>query len=91
LIPLPTCFIFPSLINQADYGLMVLADKRYQRADKRDKLPPWITQHLKVRRAGLRMDVDWGGAAGALPLNSTHPTPPTPPPPHPHLRTPTST
>jgi len=27
---------------------MVLADKRYQRADKRDKLPPWITQHLKV-------------------------------------------
>jgi hypothetical protein len=35
--------------SKADYGLMVLADKRYQRADKRDKLPPWITQHLKVR------------------------------------------
>ncbi len=25
--------------SKADYGMMVLADKRYQRHDKRDKLP----------------------------------------------------
>jgi hypothetical protein len=41
---------------------MVLADKRYQRADKRDKLPPWITQHLKARPGlGARGGGHWAG------------------------------
>lgn len=35
--------------SKADYGLMIFADKRYQRHDKRDKLPGWITAQLKVR------------------------------------------
>ncbi|KAI8463211.1 MAG: hypothetical protein J3K34DRAFT_496282 [Monoraphidium minutum] len=43
--------------SKADYGLMVLADKRYQRADKRDKLPPWITQHLKDAHLNLSTDM----------------------------------
>ncbi|QDZ25410.1 DNA repair helicase Rad3 [Chloropicon primus] len=33
--------------SKADYGLMVLADRRYARADKRDKLPAWISQRIK--------------------------------------------
>eukprot|EP00920_Eleutheroschizon_duboscqi_P006534 GHVT01015475.1.p1 GENE.GHVT01015475.1~~GHVT01015475.1.p1 ORF type:complete len:456 (-),score=70.68 GHVT01015475.1:608-1975(-) len=32
--------------NKSDYGLMVLADCRYSRADKRNKLPPWILKYL---------------------------------------------
>ena len=27
--------------------MMILADKRYQRTDKRSKMPAWITTHLK--------------------------------------------
>lgn len=39
--------------NKNDYGVVVLADKRYVRADKRNKLPPWILsllpdQHVDV-------------------------------------------
>lgn len=39
--------------NKNDYGVVVLADKRYVRADKRNKLPPWILsllpdQHIDV-------------------------------------------
>lgn len=39
--------------NKNDYGVVVLADKRYVRADKRTKLPPWILsllpdQHVDV-------------------------------------------
>lgn len=32
--------------SKADYGLMVFADARYSRADKRSKLPPWILKYL---------------------------------------------
>jgi hypothetical protein len=28
--------------SKSDYGLMVFADSRYARLDKRDKLPEWI-------------------------------------------------
>lgn len=28
--------------GKTDYGIMILADKRYNRVDKRAKLPPWI-------------------------------------------------
>ena len=42
---------------QADYGLMVFADMRYQRHDKRDKLPTWITSHLKDAHLNLSTDM----------------------------------
>jgi DNA excision repair protein ERCC-2 len=34
------------LRGKDDYGTMVLADKRFARADKRDKLPKWITEAM---------------------------------------------
>ena len=36
---------------------MVFADKRYQRADKRDKIPRWITSHLKDSHLNLSTDM----------------------------------
>lgn len=33
--------------------LQVFADSRYQRHDKRDKLPAWITSHLKDSHLNL--------------------------------------
>ena len=35
----------------------VFADKRYQRHDKRDKLPGWITSHLKEAHLNLSTDM----------------------------------
>lgn len=35
------------LRGKTDYGIMVLADKRFGRQDKRGKLPKWIQEHLK--------------------------------------------
>lgn len=32
--------------SKTDYGLMILADARYNRHDKRSKLPKWILQFL---------------------------------------------
>jgi len=43
--------------SKADYGLMVFADKRYQRGDKRDKLPKWITANLKDSNVNLSTDM----------------------------------
>lgn len=43
--------------SKADYGLMVFADKRYQRHDKRDKLPKWITTQLKEAHMNLSTDM----------------------------------
>eukprot|EP00879_Flechtneria_rotunda_P022014 GHRR01023216.1.p1 GENE.GHRR01023216.1~~GHRR01023216.1.p1 ORF type:complete len:197 (+),score=72.66 GHRR01023216.1:427-1017(+) len=43
--------------SKADYGLMVFADKRYQRHDKRDKLPKWITSQLKEAHMNLSTDM----------------------------------
>jgi DNA excision repair protein ERCC-2 len=37
--------------------MMILADKRYQRHDKRDKLPGWITSHLKDAHLNLSTDM----------------------------------
>ena len=34
------------LRGKDDYGIMVLADRRFARADKRDKLPKWITEAM---------------------------------------------
>ncbi|KAG5877282.1 hypothetical protein JTB14_021417 [Gonioctena quinquepunctata] len=33
--------------GKTDYGIMIFADKRFSRADKRLKLPKWIQEHLK--------------------------------------------
>ena len=33
--------------------MMIFADKRYQRHDKRDKLPGWITRNLKEAHLNL--------------------------------------
>jgi len=43
--------------SKRDYGMMVFADKRYQRHDKRDKLPQWITAHLKDAHMNLSTDM----------------------------------
>ena len=43
--------------SKADYGMMVFADVRYQRHDKRDKLPAWITSHLKEAHLNLSTDM----------------------------------
>ncbi|CAG9460982.1 unnamed protein product [Pedinophyceae sp. YPF-701] len=43
--------------SKADYGMMVFADKRYQRHDKRGKLPGWITSHLKDAHMNLSTDM----------------------------------
>ena len=42
--------------SKADYGMMVFADRRYQRHDKRDKLPGWITRNLKEAHLNLSTD-----------------------------------
>lgn len=33
--------------SKTDYGVVVLADSRYNRADKRSKFPPWVLQFLR--------------------------------------------
>jgi DNA excision repair protein ERCC-2 len=43
--------------SKADYGMMIFADKRYQRHDKRDKLPRWITSHLSNAHLDLSTDM----------------------------------
>jgi len=42
--------------SKSDYGLMVLADARYARADKRAKLPKWVAQALRDAHVGLPTD-----------------------------------
>lgn len=41
------------LRGKADYGLMVFADRRYARSDKRSKLPRWIDQAISEGHVGL--------------------------------------
>ena len=43
--------------SKADYGMMIFADKRYQRHDKRDKLPKWITAHLSAAHLDTSTDM----------------------------------
>lgn len=45
------------LRGKHDYGLMVLADKRYARADKRAKLPKWIGQAIMEAHCNLSTDM----------------------------------
>lgn len=45
------------LRGKSDYGLMVFADKRFARADKRAKLPKWIAQYIQPVYNNLSMDM----------------------------------
>ncbi|XP_064600102.1 general transcription and DNA repair factor IIH helicase subunit XPD-like [Liolophura sinensis] len=45
-----------ALRGKTDYGIMVFADKRFARADKRGKLPKWIQEHLKDSLCNLSVD-----------------------------------
>jgi len=40
-----------------DYGIIIFADKRYNRSDKKSKLPAWITQFLSVSHTNLSTDM----------------------------------
>lgn len=42
--------------SKTDYGLMILADSRYNRSDKRNKLPKWILQFLNEGYMNLSTD-----------------------------------
>lgn len=43
--------------SKSDYGLMILADSRYTRHDKRSKLPKWILQFLNDAYLNLSTDM----------------------------------
>lgn len=58
--------------SKSDYGMMIFADKRYQRHDKRSKLPNWILSQLKDSHMNLSTDMalhiarEVGGLRGFL-------------------------
>jgi Helicase C-terminal domain len=43
--------------SKTDYGIMVLADQRYSRADKRNKLPNWIRKYIKDTHLNMSTDM----------------------------------
>eukprot|EP01084_Bolivina_argentea_P006837 12916_1 len=43
--------------SKLDYGLMIFADNRYSRSDKRKKLPQWLSNYLKMEYINLSTDV----------------------------------
>ncbi|KAK7105053.1 hypothetical protein V1264_019674 [Littorina saxatilis] len=45
-----------ALRGKTDYGIMVFADKRFSRADKRGKIPRWIQEHLTDNLCNLSID-----------------------------------
>ena len=47
----------PNAIATQHLEMQVFADQRYQRHDKRDKLPAWITTHLKDSHLNLSADM----------------------------------
>jgi DNA excision repair protein ERCC-2 len=44
------------LRSKYDYGLMIFADKRYARNDKKDKLPQWIRNHIEQGSDNISID-----------------------------------
>jgi len=42
-----------ALRGKTDYGVMIFADKRFARSDKRGKLPKWIQEHLRDSMTNL--------------------------------------
>ncbi|KAI5830733.1 DNA repair helicase [Schizophyllum commune Tattone D] len=45
------------LRGKTDWGLMVFADKRFGRSDKRSKLPRWINQYITETASNLSTDM----------------------------------
>ncbi|CAL2035080.1 unnamed protein product [Caenorhabditis brenneri] len=45
-----------ALRSKTDYGLMVFADKRFSRTDKRGKLPRWMQEYLEPASTNLSID-----------------------------------
>ncbi|RGB34175.1 hypothetical protein C1646_760892 [Rhizophagus diaphanus] len=45
------------LRGKTDYGLMIFADKRFGRTDKRNKLPKWINQYITDSATNLSTDM----------------------------------
>ncbi|KAG4306211.1 hypothetical protein PORY_000199 [Pneumocystis oryctolagi] len=45
------------LRSKDDYGIMVLADRRFSRIDKRNKLPKWIQQYITSGTSNLSTDM----------------------------------
>ncbi|BGP51643.1 TFIIH/NER complex ATP-dependent 5'-3' DNA helicase subunit [Rhodotorula kratochvilovae] len=45
------------LRGKTDYGLMIFADKRFAKVDKRNKLPKWIGSYIKESDTNLATDV----------------------------------
>ncbi|CAO1631786.1 unnamed protein product [Sympodiomycopsis kandeliae] len=45
------------LRGKSDYGLMIFADKRFARSDKRAKLPKWIAQQISDIHSNLSTDM----------------------------------
>ncbi|CAN7983690.1 unnamed protein product, partial [Ixodes hexagonus] len=45
-----------ALRGKTDYGIMVFADKRFARWDKRSKLPRWIQEYLKDSMCNLSIE-----------------------------------
>lgn len=43
--------------SKTDYGLMIFADSRYNRHDKRSKLPKWILQFMREEYLNLSTDI----------------------------------
>ncbi|EAL73159.1 transcription factor IIH component [Dictyostelium discoideum AX4] len=43
--------------GKSDYGIMIFADKRYNRLDKRNKLPQWILQFCQPQHLNLSTDM----------------------------------
>jgi DNA excision repair protein ERCC-2 len=39
--------------GKTDYGIMIFADKRFARSDKRNKMPPWISQFISPSQMNL--------------------------------------
>jgi len=42
--------------SKTDYGVVILADSRYNRVDKRSKFPPWIMQFVRENCLNLATD-----------------------------------
>mmetsp|Transcript_33647 Transcript_33647/g.32674 ORF Transcript_33647/g.32674 Transcript_33647/m.32674 type:complete len:175 (-) Transcript_33647:129-653(-) len=45
------------LRSKYDYGLMIFADKRYTRSDKKEKFPVWIKDQLDARNENISIDI----------------------------------
>jgi DNA excision repair protein ERCC-2 len=48
--------------SKTDYGLMILADDRYSKQDKKNSFPKWIQSQMKPENNKLRIDVALGKA-----------------------------